>query len=57
MNTIEAEAVLRRFNRWRRYDGPQNQSPPMPDPTYIGEAIDLACEILKEYNADKREDQ
>lgn len=29
----------------------------MPDPTYIGEAIDLACEILKEYNADKREDQ
>lgn len=48
MDFIQAEAVLRRFNDWRRYDGPPGRGPQMPDPSYIGEAIDIACEVLME---------
>lgn len=29
----------------------------MPDPKYVGEAIDVACEVLKRLNDDGRTDQ
>lgn len=36
----EAKDILRRFNIWRRYDGPNDTTPTCPDPAEIGIAID-----------------
>jgi hypothetical protein len=47
MNLTEATRTLRRFNAWRRYDGPIGEGPAMPDPKEIGEAIDIVCSIAE----------
>lgn len=46
MTTAEAREVLIRYNAWRRYDGPLEQTPLLPEPKEIGEAIDVAIEVL-----------
>lgn len=46
MTLTEARKVLERYNNWRKYDGPLEQSPTQPEPKEIGEAIDVAIEIL-----------
>lgn len=46
MTTKKAIEVLRRFNAWRRYDGPLGEGPSMPDPKEVGVAIDVACVTL-----------
>lgn len=46
MTLTEARKVLERYNNWRRYDGPLEQSPTQPEPKEVGEAIDVAIEIL-----------
>lgn len=46
MTTTEAREVLIRYNAWRRYDGPLEQTPLQPEPKEIGEAIDVAIEVL-----------
>lgn len=48
MTTAEAREVLIRYNAWRRYDGPLEQTPLQPGPKEIGEAIDVAIEVLPE---------
>ena len=40
MSKAEAKEILRRFNIWRRYDGPHDTTPTCPDPAEIGIAID-----------------
>ena len=47
MNNEQALSVLRRFNAWRRYDGPVDESPAMPDPKEIGKALDVAIHELE----------
>lgn len=46
MTTTEARKVLIRYNAWRRYNGPLEQTPLQPEPKEIGEAIDVAIEVL-----------
>ena len=46
MTKAEAREVLIRYNTWRRYDGPLEQTPLQPEPKEIGEAIDVAIEVL-----------
>lgn len=48
MTLPEARRVLERYNAWRRYDGPMEQTPTQPEPMEIGEAIDLAISVLPE---------
>jgi len=48
MTTIEARKILKRFQEWRRYDGPLEQTPTQPEPKEIGEAIDVAIANLPE---------
>lgn len=48
MNLAKAITTLRRFNEWRRYNGPIGEGPEMPDPKEVGEAIDIATHILEE---------
>lgn len=57
MTETEALKLLRRFNRWRRWENPDPfaepriKGPEMPDPKKIGEAIDVACRALVEHEA------
>lgn len=51
MTTAEAREVLIRYNAWRRYDGPLEQTPLQPGPKEIGEAIDVAIEVLPKEEA------
>ena len=51
MTTTEAREVLIRYNTWRRYNGPLEQTPLQPEPKKIGEAIDVAIEVLSEEEA------
>lgn len=46
MTPDEAAEVLRKFNEWRRWDFDE-ESPPMPDPATIGDAIDIAIAELE----------
>lgn len=48
MTLTEARRILVRYNAWRRYDGPLEQTPTQPEPKEIGEAIDLAISVLPE---------
>ena len=48
MTLSEARRILVRYNAWRRYDGPLEQTPTQPEPKEIGEAIDLAISVLPE---------
>lgn len=48
MTLSEARKILVRYNAWRRYDGPLEQTPTQPEPKEIGEAIDLAISVLPE---------
>lgn len=41
MNYTEAIDILRKYNEWRRYDGPVDGGPEMIDPKLLGEAIDI----------------
>ena len=47
MELKQAVKTLRRFNAWRRYDGPVGEGPNMPDPKDIGQAIDTVCGIIE----------
>ena len=47
MTTEEAITTLRRFNIWRRYDGPAGCAPKMPDPKLIGQAMDVLCDYAE----------
>ena len=55
MTEAEALELLRRFNKWRRWENPDPwaepriEGPPMPDPKQIGIAIDVACVALAEF--------
>lgn len=55
MTEAEALELLRRYNRWRRYEPddpfspPKESDPKMPDPKQIGIAIDVACIALSEF--------
>ena len=51
MTTTEAREVLIRYNTWRRYNGPLEQTPLQLEPKKIGEAIDVAIEVLSEEEA------
>ena len=51
MEAAEAREVLIRYNTWRRYNGPLEQTPLQPEPKKIGEAIDVAIEVLSEEEA------
>lgn len=53
MTTAEAREVLIRYNAWRRYDGPLEQTPLQPEPKEIGEAIDVAIEVLPKEEAEE----
>ena len=55
MTKAEAREVLIRYNAWRRYDGPLDQTPLQPEPKEIGEAIDVAIEVLTEEEASLEE--
>ncbi len=50
MTPAEAAEVLRKYNEWRRWDSDE-ESPPMPNTTTIGEAIDIAIAALEKTNA------
>lgn len=52
MTAAEAREVLIRYNTWRRYDGPLEQTPLHPEPKEIGEAIDVAIEVLPKEDAE-----
>lgn len=51
MTKAEAREVLIRYNAWRRYNGPLDQTPLQPEPKEIGEAIDVAIGVLPEEEA------
>ena len=53
MTKAEAREVLIRYNAWRRYDGPLEQTPLQPEPKEIGEAIDVAIEVLPKEEAEE----
>ena len=53
MTTTEAREVLIRYNAWRRYNGPLEQTPLQPEPKEIGEAIDVAIEVLPKEEAEE----
>lgn len=46
MTTQKALEVLRHFQAWRRYGGHQSEAPDYPDPKEVGEALDVAIEML-----------
>lgn len=46
MTLTEARKTLEQYQSCRRYDGPLEQSPTMPEPKEIGEAIDVAIIAL-----------
>ena len=52
MTKAEAREVLIRYNTWRRYNGPLEQTPLHPEPKEIGEAIDVAIEVLPKEEAE-----
>ena len=52
MTVAEAREVLIRYNTWRRYNGPLEQTPLQPEPKEIGEAIDVAIEVLPKEEAE-----
>ena len=54
MTTAEAREVLIRYNAWRRYDGPLEQTPLHPEPKEIGEAIDVAIEVLSKKQNERK---
>lgn len=47
MTIQDAVVALRRFNIWRRYDGPAGCAPKMPDMKVIGEAVDMVCDYVE----------
>ena len=47
MDRKTALEVLKDFQSWRRYNGPITDSPPMPDPKLVGQAIDVAIHTLE----------
>lgn len=47
MDRKTALGVLKDYQYWRRYDGPIEDSPDMPNPTIIGKAIDVAIHELE----------
>ena len=47
MTREQALDSLCAFQAWRRYDGPLGEGPIMPAPREIGEAIDIAIEVLQ----------
>ena len=47
MDRKTALEVLKDYQEWRRYNGPITDSPPMPDPKVIGQAIDVAIGVLQ----------
>ncbi len=47
MTVQDAIIALRRFNIWRRYDGPAGCAPKMPDMKVIGEAVDIICDYAE----------
>ena len=47
MTVQDAIIALRRFNMWRRYDGPAGCAPKMPDMKVIGEAVDIICDYAE----------
>ena len=51
MTVAEAREVLIRYNTWRRYNGPLEQTPLQPEPKEIGEAIDVSIEVLSDDEA------
>ena len=53
MTKAEAREVLIRYNAWRRYNGPLEQTPLQPEPKEIGEAIDVAIEVLPKEEAEE----
>ena len=55
MDRKTALEVLKDYQQWRRYNGPITDSPQMPDPKIIGEAIDVAIEALQESNKPTKE--
>lgn len=46
MTREQALDILCALNEWRRYDGPIGEGPVMPSPMEVGQAIDIAIEIL-----------
>lgn len=38
---------MQEYQAWRRYDGPVEKSPPMPDPQVIGLVIDDVIQLLR----------
>lgn len=55
MTREQALDILSAFNEWRRYDGPIGQGPIMPAPREIGEAIDIAIEVLQAKESSQHE--
>ena len=53
MSVKDVIEALRVYNEWRRYDGPLNEGPQMPEPTTIGKTIEAACEMLGKLNDKK----
>ena len=46
MTREQALDILCAFQAWRRYDGPMGEGPLMPTPKEIGEAMDVAIDVL-----------
>jgi len=47
MNIDDAVKILKRHNKWRRYDGDINEQPKMIDVTTLGIAIDTVIETFE----------
>lgn len=47
MNREQALYILCAFQEWRRYDGPIGEGPIMPCPKEIGQALDIAIDIMQ----------
>lgn len=47
MNREQALDILCAFQEWRRYDGPIGEGPIMPCPREIGQALDIAIDIMQ----------
>ena len=47
MDRKTALEVLKDYQYWRRYNGPIEDSPDMPNPTIIGQALDVAIHELE----------